>query len=644
LSNPIALQNLLSAKRICLHLNSSDKHSVLAELVDILDRAGKLRDRNAFLQAIEEREATGSTGLEQGVAIPHARSDAVLEAAVVFGIARNGIDFGALDGQPSRFFLMIAEPLEGESAHLEILASACCHLNEEKCRQQLLQAGSAAEIIELFSSVETGAPGADEPDQPHEEAETPLMIAAVTSCPVGVSHTYMAAERLREAARHMGIKLLVETHGSVGVKGRLTADDIAHAKAVILAVDRKVDTRRFADKPVIEAWVTDAINDPEKLIKKALSEQADKSTDISTGGDRSGVANVILDLYRHIMYGISTILPFVIAGGVLISLSSMIGNGETEAAGTISGHIAAWMQLLGGTQGAFGLLATVLAGFIGRSIAGRTALMPSMVGGYLLGQAQAGLLGGIVAGLLGGYGLLAISRLLRCIPRGLETIKATLLFPLLGLTLCGGMAWLLMSPMETLNSSIARWLFAMETLDRLLLGVSLGAMMAIDLGGPINKIAYTFGIIGIGMGNYLPAAATMAGGMVPPLGIGLATLVFGRRYNQIEHRQGRSCFLKGTCFVTEGVISFARENPWRVIPPCMLGAITASALSMVFRCELLVPHGGIFVIPLVKHWPQYCLAITGGVLLTAVLAGLLKKSGEIESKAQTGNLGEKHYR
>lgn len=616
MSKAAALLNLLSEPCICLDLRAADKQSVLGELADLLDRAGKLRDRDRFLQAIEEREATASTGLEQGVAIPHASSDSVREPAIAFGIAREGIEFGALDGQRSRFFLMIAEPVGGESAHLEILAQACCHLNEPDFRQRLLEAKSAAEIIGLFAALAEGEPESQAAQKTTVEVEAPpLMIAAVTSCPVGVSHTYMAAERLREAARRMGIDLRVETHGSVGVKGRLSANDIASANAVILAVDRKVDTRRFAGKPVIEAWVTEAISNPEKLIRRALSQQqhpvkAD-DTEIEVSPAAAG-----LQFYRHIMYGISTILPFVIAGGVLLSLADYFEPGD----------FVSWLEQLGGSTGAFGLLAPVIAGFIGRSISGRIALMPAMVGGLLMLQAGAGLLGGIVAGLLGGYGMLGIQWLLQRSPPKLETIKAILLYPVLGLIVCGGASWLLTVPMAAVDAAISQWLLALGTPERLVLGAILGGLMAVDLGGPINKLAFSFGIIAIVMGSYMPAAAVMAGGMVPPLALGLATMLFPAAFDDNQRQAGRSCFFKGICFVTEGVIIFARDNPWRVIPPCVVGAMLAGGLSMALRCELMVPHGGLFVVPLVRHWPQYCLAIGSGMTVTAILVGVLKST------------------
>lgn len=618
------LLDLMSEECICLALRSTDKHSVLPELVDILHGAGKLSDRQAFLQAIQDREASGSTGLQYGIAIPHARSGAVGEAAIAFAIAREGIDFDALDGEPSVFFVLVAESEEVDSEHLEILATVCRHLKEEKFCQALLQADSVAKVLALFEAAERGAP------LPEPTSETNHLVAAVTSCPVGISHTYLAAECLRDAARRMGIQLRVETHGSVGVKGELSAEEIARAQAVILAVDRKLDTGRFAGKPVVESWVTEAIRHPEELLRKALSEsgQEEAPSPEANDGIPQAESRHLADLYRHLMNGVSGILPFLMAGGIAVSLARLLGL-DTESTG-----LGGWLLALGGTQGAFGLLAPVMAGFIGRSIAQWPGFMPAMVGGLVLGQAGAGLIGGMVAGLMGGYGMLAIRFSLRGLPDEFEVIRSIVLYPLLGLLCCSGVSLLLASPLVALHQGISAWLFRLDWQGEALLGALLGALMVVDMGGPINKIAYTFGIIAIGMGRYLPPAAVMAAGMVPPLAMGMATLVFRSRFDAAERRLGRACLFKGICFVTEGIIPFAARSPGRVIVPCVIGAMVSGALSMVFGCGLMIPHGGVFVIPLVAHWLWYCVAIASGVLLSMILVGLLKKA------PPTGQQGE----
>lgn len=623
----MVLLSLLSTDCICTDLQSRSKPAVLDELVDILERAGKLKDRNQFLQAIQAREASGSTGLQHGIAIPHARSDFVDEAAIALGVARDGIDFDSLDGELSRFFLLVAEPEEVDSAHLEILSTVSQYLGNADFREKLLQAHSPQQVMDLFTATARQADSAQAEisTETTTESEPPMrMVAAVTSCPAGISHTYMAAERLRDAAQRLGIKLRVETHGSIGVKQQLTAEEISRAEAVILAVDRKVDRHRFANKRVIEAWVTDAIGHPDELLMQALAQQESPVSKKYYGNAVSAkFSGWVGNLYRHIMNGVSNILPFVIASGVLISLVNLFGLAELDVAHKIQG-LESWLMTIAGPQGAFGLLAPVIAGFIGLSIADRIGLMPAMVAGFLLTQAGGGLLGGIVAGLIGGYGMLLIKWLLDRLTLRLETVKAILIYPVLGLLWSGGAALLMMEPMAAIQQNLVIWLLNLTLLQKILLGACLGGLMTVDLGGPINKIAYTFSIIAIAAGSYLPAAAAMAAGMVPPLALGLATLLYSRGFSASERRNGKSGLLKGAFFVTEGAIPFAATDR-RVIPVCVVGAAVTGALSMLFGCELLVPHGGIFVIPLVHNWSWYLLAIGCGVLITALLIIGLKR-------------------
>jgi PTS system fructose-specific IIC component len=615
----MVLMNLLSEACICLHLRSTSKESVLAELVDLLDRAGKLQSRESFLQALLTREATGSTGLQHGVAVPHARGDSVREAAIAFGISREGIDFGSLDGEPSQFFLLIAEPDQVDSRHLEILADASRHLVDPDFRQRLLAARSGAEVLRLFATAEAQEPIAQIARQPA------ALVAAVTSCPAGISHTYMAADRLRQCAQRMGVAIKVETHGSVGVKDELSAHDIEQARAVILAVDRKINKDRFAGKRLIEVWVAEAIRDPEKLLARALEPEGGGAATAGEPAPPPGAAFKISDIYRHLMNGVSNVLPFVVAGGALISLSLLLGGDGTDSAPAASRPLAALLMTLGGVQGAFGLLVPVLAGFIGRSIADRPGLMPAMVGGLIMAQAGAGFIGGMIAGLLGGYGILAVKRLCRPLPQQLEAIRDVLILPLLGLLLSGGLVLLLSAPVAALNQVVVDWLAGLELGHRLLLGILLGGLMAVDMGGPINKGAYTFGLVAIEMGNFLPQAAVMAGGMVPPLALGIAILLFPSRFTETEQKAGRSCLVMGASFITEAAIPFAATDPMRVIPACFLGAALAGGLSMAFGCQLMAPHGGVFVLPLVGQWPLYALAIASGALLAACLLGLLKR-------------------
>ena len=614
----MALMSLMSEECICLDLRSTSKQEVLAELVDILHRAGKVRDRQSFLQAIVDREATGSTGLEQGVAIPHARTDGVRQPGIALGIARNGIEFDALDGQPSQFFLMIAEPSEVDSAHLEVLAAASCHLIEPEFRQRLLAARSPAEVLRLFAAAEAQEP------LPETKQHTVRMVAAVTSCPAGISHTYMAAERLREGARRMGVNIKVETHGAVGVRDRLSSEDIDNADVVILAVDRNINKARFAHKRVLEVWVTEAIRNADALLARALQSPGDSTDKRSRGTRAKAIGFQAAGLYRHLMNGVSNVLPFVVGGGILISLSYYFGINAADLDSPDYHPLAWFLMTFGGPDGAFGLITPVLAGFVGRSIADRPGFMPAMVGGFVMAQAGAGLLGGMVAGLVGGYAVLAINRLCLRLPKQIEATKATLIYPLAGLLLSGALVFVTMGPMITINQGLVSWLTGLDQWHKIVLGALLGGMMAFDMGGPVNKAAYTFGIIAIESGNYFPQAAVMAGGMVPPLALGIAAMVFANRFNMDEQQSAKTCIVMGATFVTEAAIPYAAADPARVIPACIAGAATAGALSMAFGCELLTPHGGIFVIPLATQWHLYIAAILIGTLVTACLVASLK--------------------
>ncbi len=614
----MTLMNLFAVDQITLDLKGDSKEAVLGQLVDLLDKAGKLEDRSEFLQAILAREATGSTGLEQGVAVPHARSDAVREAAIAIGIAPGGVDFGALDGQPSQIFLMIAEPAKAQSQHLDLLASVSCHLIDPDFRARVLKARTGHEIVRLFAEVE----GAELPAEP---GGAKAQVVAVTSCPAGIAHTYMAAERLREAARELQLNLKVETQGAVGVRGALTAADIRQATVVILATDRNIDHLRFIGKPLLQVPITDGIRDPRRVLLRALElsaetpardEHQDHCPTMNDGGWQG--------LYRHLMTGISSMLPFVVAGGILMMLSFLFGLDAADPASPNYQPLAKLLLDLGGPLGAFGLMVPVLAGFIGHSIADRPGLMPAMVGGFIAAQAGAGFFGGIVAGLIGGYGMLLLIRLCQALPAALDAIRNALIYPVLGLLLCGLLMFWLVAPLAAINVALVDWLNALQIGNRIVLGALLAGLMAVDMGGPVNKAAYTFGIIAISAGNYLPQAAVMAGGMIPPLGVGLATLFFPAGFNAQERQSGRACLVMGASFLTEGAIPYAAADPLRVIPACVAGSMVAGALSMAFGCELLAPHGGVFVIPLVLHWPWYIVAILTGTLITTGLLGLLK--------------------
>lgn len=619
----MSLLSLMSEDCICLELHSTSKLGVLEELVDILHRAGKLHDREAFLRSLVEREESGSTGLQHGIAVPHARSDNVRQAAIAIGVARHGIDFDALDGEPSQLFVLIAEPSQVDSEHLDVLAEASRRLIDPAFRSRLLAASSPAQVMGLFGATQ------DEQPAPQPSSKPAKLVVAVTSCPVGISHTYLAAECLRNSARKTGIDIKVETHGAVGVRDRLSAQDIDKADAVILAVDRNISKERFAGRHVVQTWVTEAISNPDALMTRALSATAEDTVGSRARAGAGALAFYGADVYRHLMNGVSSIVPFLVAGGILISVAFYFGIDATDPAAVGHEPLVSLLMRFGGEHGAFGLIVPVLAAFVGRSIADRPGLMPAMVCGFVMAQAGAGLLGGMVAGLLGGYSALASNRMLRGWPAQLNPTKATVVLPLIALLLAGMVSLLLIEPMAAVNQQMVAWLFGLGPWHKLVLGSCLGGLMAFDMGGPYNKAAYTFGIIAIESGNYLPQAAVMAAGMVPPLALGIAAMFFTTRFSEDEQQRSKSSILMGATFVTEAALPFAAKDPKRVIPACMVGSAIAGALSMTFGCELLVPHGGILVIPLVLHWHLYVTAIVvGTVVAVSVVASLKPRRSE----------------
>lgn len=622
--------SLISADTICLRLHGHTKSEILDELIEVLAKAGKLIDPKAFREAILKREQTFPTGLENGIAIPHARTDAVRLPAIALGIAPDGVEYGSLDNQPSRIFFLIAETESVAEEHLEILASLTRHMQESHYIQSLLQAGSTNELIGLLAAnvVEAGA----DTTAPVAAAAPPRVLA-VTGCPTGIAHTYMAADALKVCAERMEIPIRVETRGAIGERDGLTEQEIAAAEVIIIASDTRVDMDRFAGKKLIRVPVRDAIRDPKGLLERALGGEA---TIYSGDGDsaRPRPATTRPGIYQHLMNGVSNMLPFVVGGGILIALSFMFGIDAFDPDSPNHHPLATALMTLGGSEGAFGLMVPVLAAFIGMSIADRPGFMPAMVGGFVAVQSGGGFIGGMIAGLLGGYLMLAVSHLCRNMPRSLQGVETVLIYPVIGLLLVGGLMYLLLMPLAAINSALVDWLESLGIGNLILLGTLLGGLMAVDLGGPVNKAAYTFGIAAIAAGNHLPQAAVMAGGMVPPLAMGLATLLFRSRFGANERRAGKSCFVLGASFITEGAIPFAAADPLRVLPACIVGSALAGGLSMYFGCQLPAPHGGIFVIPLVERPFHYLLAIALGSLVSALLVGSLKPALAVEARVK----------
>lgn len=613
------ITELLKRETIHLSMSGTSKLDAVEELVSVLDRAGKITDRNVFKDAILKREEQSTTGVGDGIAIPHAKTPVVKEAAIVFGRSQAGVDYDSLDGKPAHLFFMIAAPEGANNTHLEALARLSTILMKQEAREKLLGAKTAEDILAVINSYD------QEDTEEKNERSNKKFIVAVTACPTGIAHTYMAADALKAKAAEMGVDIKVETNGSGGAKNVLTSNDIENAEAVIIAADTKVEMERFAGKPLIEVPVADGIRKPKELIEKAVKKdapfyQASGNVVTQKRESRGGV-------YKHLMNGVSNMLPFVVGGGILIAISFMFGYNAFNPEDPSYNPIAKALMDIGGGSGAFGLLVPVLAGFIALSIADRPGFAPGMVGGLLAATGGAGFLGGLIAGFLAGYLVLGLKKLFAGLPTSLEGIKTILLYPLFGIALTGFlMVFLVNKPVGALNQAITDWLSGLGTGNAVLLGIVLGLMMSFDMGGPINKAAYVFGTGLLANGVYEPMAAIMAAGMVPPLGIALATTFFKNKFTKQDQDAGKACYIMGLSFITEGAIPFAAADPLRVIPSVMAGSAVAGGLSMMFNIGLRAPHGGLFVVPLVEGaWLLYLAAILIGAAVTAVLLGILKK-------------------
>jgi fructose PTS system EIIBC or EIIC component len=620
------ITELLRKETIALDLQASSKPAVIDELVYVLDQSGNLQDAEEFKKAILNREAQSTTGIGEGIAIPHAKTTAVKSPAIAFGKSTAGIDYESLDGAPAHLFFMIAATEGANQTHLEALSRLSSMLMDENVRQSLVNASTKEEVLDIINLHDKE----DEEETVSEETSTSEgKVLAVTACPTGIAHTYMAADALKAKAKELGIQLKVETNGSGGAKNVLTASDIESAAAIIVAADTKVEMNRFKGKPVIEVPVAEAIRKPQELLEKA----AKKEAPLYSGGkaendteDQGNEKKQRTGFYKHLMNGVSNMLPFVVGGGILIAISFLFGIQSANPDHAEYNEFAAMLMKIGGDN-AFYLMVPVLAGFIAMSIADRPGFAPGMVGGLIAATGQSGFLGGIIAGFLAGYVVVGIKRLTNNFPAALEGIKPVLIYPLLGIFITGFiMLQFLVEPLSAVNTGIQDWLDGLGTGNLIVLGLILGGMMAVDMGGPINKAAFTFGIAMIEGGNLAPHAAIMAGGMVPPLGLALATTFFKKKFNDNERKAGIAAYFMGASFVTEGAIPFAAADPFRVIPSIVTGSAVAGALAMVFGIGLPAPHGGLFVFPVVEGNPfLYLLAVLIGSVITALMVGFLKK-------------------
>ncbi|MDT3498790.1 fructose-specific PTS transporter subunit EIIC [Bacillus toyonensis] len=613
------ITELLKRDTVIMNLTASNKEAVIDELVEKLNGGNRLNSKAEFKEAILKRESQSTTGIGEGIAIPHAKTKAVKQPAICFGRSVSGINYESLDGQPAHLFFMIAASEGANNTHLETLSRLSTLLMDEGFRKQLLEAKDEEELLRLFDEKENEKEEEVEVAKP--EGDEPYVLA-VTACPTGIAHTYMAADSLKAKAAELGIAIKVETNGSTGIKNGLTKEDIERATAIIVAADKQVEMNRFAGKHVIQVPVADGIRKTEKLLNRAVKQDASIFKAVKENEKVESVEKEKgFGIYKHLMNGVSNMLPFVVGGGILIALAFMFGGIKAE------GPIAEILMAIGGGEkGAFLFLVPVLAGFIASSIADRPGFMPGVVGGFLAAQANAGFLGGLIAGFLAGYVVVGLKKIFSGLPAQLEGIKPVLLYPVLGLLITGViMLKVVNPPVVALNEMLTSWLNGLGGTNAILLGLILGGMMAIDMGGPINKAAFTFGIAAISAGNFGVHSAVMAGGMVPPLAIAFATTFFKSKFTEAERKSGLTNYIMGASFITEGAIPFAAADPIRVIVSCVVGSSIAGALSMLFQITLPAPHGGLFVIALVNKPLLYIFSILVGTVISALMMGIWKK-------------------
>ena len=614
------ITDLIKRDTIILDLNASNKVDVINELSDKLYTAGKLKDKDKYVKDVLSREEQSSTGIGEGIAIPHAKSDAVNTPAVAFGRTLKGIEYDSFDGQPAYLFFMIAVSEGAHSDHLEILSKLSTLLMDSRFREEILIAKTECELLNIIDEMEREISG----EIKEEVVGAKGKILAVTACPTGISHTYMAAEALKNKGKEMNVDIKVETNGSSGVKNRLTEEDIKDAVAIIVAADKKVEMERFHGKIVIQVSVKEAIQKPSELISKALNKEGKvfkaNEKEKYTSKEKWG-----REIYKYLMNGISNMLPFVVGGGILIALAFVFDYNNAGAADYGSGNPTAKLLMdLGKTT--FGLMLPVLSGFIASAIADRPGLAPGFVGGALAFSGGAGFLGALAAGFIAGYIVLGIKKFLSNLPQSLEGIKPVFLLPIFGVLFVGiVMKFGINPPVAAINTAMNTWLSSLSASNKILLGLILGGMMAVDMGGPINKAAYVFGVASITEGNGHIMAAVMAGGIVPPLGIAIATTFFKNKFTKPEQQAGKANYVMGLSFITEGAIPFAAKDPKAVLPSIIVGSSIAGALSMIFGASSPAPHGGIFIFPLVNNWHMYLISILIGSIITAILLNILKK-------------------
>ena len=631
------ITDLLDKRSISLNGAPKSKEEALDQVVALMTKSGKINDEEAYRKQVYAREEESTTGIGEGIAIPHGKCDAVDRPGLAAMVVKNGVDFDALDGEPVTLIFLIAAPNTEDNVHLDVLSKLSVLMMDEDFSDSLRNAGSVEEFLEIIDKADDEKPDIDQRlAEPAEEQGGQAKILAVTSCPTGIAHTYMAAEGIEKAAKARGCFVKVETRGSGGAKNVLTDREIQEADCIIVAADAQVPMDRFDGKKVIECQVSDGISKADTLLERAVNGDApvyhasgavQKSSQTKSGG------SVGHQIYTQLMNGVSHMLPFVVGGGILIAIAFLIDGFSVDMNslpmdqradfGTIT-PVAALFKSIGGT--AFAFMLPVLAGFIAMAVGDRPALAVGFVGGMIASQGQSGFLGALAAGFAAGYLIRLLRRVCDKLPQAIEKIAPVLIYPVVGILVMGLLMTFVVEPiMGGINTALNNGLTSMSGSSKIILGLILGAMMAIDMGGPFNKAAYVFGTASIAAGNYDIMAAVMIGGMTPPCAIALATLLFKNKFTREQREAGPTNFIMGLAFITEGAIPFAASDPLHVIPACMLGSGAAGALSMLFNCTLMAPHGGIFVFPVVGNAVMYLVALVAGTIVSAGLLGVFKK-------------------
>ena len=632
------ITDLLDKRSISLDAAPADKKATLDMAVELMAKSGKLMDVEQYRAQVYAREEESTTGIGEGIAIPHGKCDAVKTPGLAAMVIKNGVDYDSLDGEPVTLLFLIAAPNTKDNVHLDVLSKLSVMLMDENFTTSLRNAKSVEEFLQIIDAADESAKSID--DRLSDtgittEEKKSFKLLAVTSCPTGIAHTYMAAEALEKAAKAADCQIKIETRGSAGAKNVLTAEEIAAADCIIVAADAKVPMDRFDGKKVISCQVSDGISKADRLVQQAISGEVEifhgESGAVKTAV--AGKESVAHKIYTQLMNGVSHMLPFVVGGGILIAIAFLIDglNVDINALpadqrsnfGTIT-PIAAMFKNIGGV--AFGLMLPVLAGFIGMAIGDRPALALGFVGGMLAANGKSGFLGALVAGFLAGYLIVGLRKICDKLPEAIEKLAPVLIYPVVGILIMGlAMNFVVEPVMGGINTGLNNFLSGMGDSSRIVLGLILGGMMAIDMGGPFNKAAYVFGTAAIAAGNYDIMAAVMIGGMTPPCAIALATLLFKNKFTKEERDAGPTNFIMGLAFITEGAIPFAASDPLHVLPSCIIGSALAGALSMAFHCTLMAPHGGIFVFPVVGNAVMYLVALVAGTVVSALLLGVLKK-------------------